>query len=87
MKINKIKNIETITLNALLAIVLIVFTSCSSSKTYSNNGNTDYIQPKGMSENNPYKTRYHSNNLNDLQNELNQDSTLKNTKPLRRTGN
>lgn len=67
MKKNQIRIKRTIALKALIIGVLVVFTSCASSKTNYSNSQTNYVEPKGVSENNPYKTYHHKNNLYDTQ--------------------
>lgn len=80
MKKNKIRNVETTALKTLILGVLVVFASCASSKTNYNNSQTNYVQPKGISENNPYRTHHHKDNLYDTQSNSMFDDMVNNPK-------
>ena len=80
MKKNKIRIKGTIALKALIIGVLVVFASCASSKTNYNNSQTDYVAPKGISENNPYRTHHHKDNLYDTQSNSMFDDMVNNPK-------
>ena len=87
MKNYKIRDVETLTIKALIITVLIVITSCSSNKTVVNNSQPDYVEPKGISENNPYQTHNHTNNLYNVQTDYKMDAMVKNGTPLRKVDN